>query len=300
MNRGYLDFIHYVNKLKLGLLFKDEELKKYNTFKIGGKCYCLYKPDNVDNFKKAYRYILLNKLDYFVIGNGSNLLITEEYQFRIYICLKGLNQISLNEDTIEVSSGVMGNILSKKLSLLNYSGLEFLAGIPGTIGGMIYMNAGSNNKSISDVLESITYIDELGKICTMNNIKDKGFSYRSTPFMKRKVIILSCIIKLTKDENANKLYLECLNNKMNSQPLSEHSAGCIFKNPFGYKSWQLIKDSVKVKSINDAVISDKHANFLINKNHATFNDMKNLINRIKEEVYNKYNILLETEITIVE
>ena len=243
---------------------------------------------------------MLNKLDYFVIGNGSNLLITDEYQFRIYICLKGLNKISLNDNTIEIESGVMGNILSKKISLLNYSGLEFLAGIPGTIGGLIYMNAGSNNKFISDILESITYIDELGKICTMTNIREKGFSYRSTPFMKRKVIILSCIIKLIKDDNASKLYYECLNNKINSQPLSEYSAGCIFKNPVGFKSWQLIKDSVKIKSINDAAISDKHANFLINKNHATFKDMNKLINMIKEEVYNKHNILLETEVTIVE
>ena len=300
MNRTNINFFDFVEKNKLGITIKDADLKKYCTLRIGGKCYCLYKPNSVDSLIKAFKYIILRKLDYFIIGNGSNLLINDEYHFKVFICLKGLNQIEFDNDILKVEAGVMGNVLSKKISTQGFHGLEFLAGIPGTLGGMIYMNAGSHGKSLSDILESVTYLDEVGKVCTMTNIKDKGFGYRLSPFMKRKIIILSCNLNIMQDTYAVNLYQEYLAKKIVSQPLKELSAGCIFKNPNELKAWELIKDSASINGVNDACISSIHANFFINKNNATFTDMLDLINKVSSDVYSKHKIILEPEITIVD
>ena len=300
MNKGYLDFISYVKNNKLGLIEIDAELKNYCTLKIGGKCYCVYKPDTINNLIKAYNYILRRKIDYEVIGNGSNLLISDEYHFKIFICLKWLNQVSFKENTAIASSGVMGNVLSKKLSLNQISGLEFLAGIPGTIGGMIYMNAGPWGKSISEVIKSITYLDEFGKVCIMNNIRKLGFRYRKSPFMKRKVIIISCEFELKEDSSSIKLNYDYLEKKKKTQPLKEKSAGCTFKNPNNLYAWKLINETNTIRKINDAEISNIHSNFFINNNNASFNDMRELIKRVQEDVFNTHHISLELELNIIE
>jgi UDP-N-acetylmuramate dehydrogenase len=200
---------------------------------------------------------------------------------------------------LTVQAGVMGNVLSKKISKLNLSGLEFLSGIPGTIGGMIYMNAGAWNHHISDIIESITYLDEFGKICVMEKLCDKGFGYRKSPFMKRHVIILSCTIKLTNDDNAFNRYLEYLTKKIASQPLKSYNAGCTFKNPLNQSAWKLIRKYTNNLQFNNIEISDIHANFLINKSNATFNEMIEAINLIQENVYQNTNIFLELELTIL-
>ena len=300
MKCKYANFFDYIKNNNLGITIKDADLKKYCTLKIGGKCYCLYKPNSAKSLTTAYKYILSKKLDYFIIGNGSNLLISDDYHFKIFICLKGLNTISLNENLLTVDAGVMGNVLAKKISEQGLSGLEFLAGIPGTIGGMIYMNAGAHGKSMKDILESIIYIDEFGKICTMTDIESKGFGYRLSPFMKRKVIILSCVIKLEKDISSIKKYHNYLDKKITTQPLKECSAGCVFKNPKNKKAWELIIDSTTIKSIENAYISDIHSNFFINKKNATYIDMLTLIKQVQSDVYLKHKILLECEIKIVE
>lgn len=300
MSKEYLDFYEYVKYNNLGSVFKDESLKKYCTLKIGGKCYILYKPNSIDSLIKAYKFILVNKLDYFVIGNGSNLLISDEYHCKIFICLKNLNKILLNENSLVLETGVMGNVISKKISELMFSGLEFLAGIPGTIGGMIYMNAGAWGKQVSDVLESVTYIDEFGKVCEMKNINSKGFSYRRSPFMKRHVIILSCIINLKYDITSINIYNNYLEKKKLTQPLNTYNAGSTFKNPPNNSAWKLIKETVGEISVADAEVSTIHANFLINKKNATFNDMKTLITTIQDEVFKKHHILLEPEWVIIE
>lgn len=300
MSKRYLDFISYVKNNNLGLIELDASLKKYCTLKIGGKCYCIYKPDSINNLIKAYKYILKRKIDYEVIGNGSNLLISDEYHFKIFICLKGLNQVSFKSNAAIVSSGVMGNVLSKKLSLNQISGLEFLAGIPGTIGGMIYMNAGAWGKSISDVIKSITYLDEFGRVCIMDNIKKHGFGYRKSPFMKRRVLIISCELQLKEDVSSIKLYYDYLEKKKLTQPLKEKSAGSTFKNPNNLYAWKLINETNTIRKINDAEISSIHSNFFINKNNATFNDMRELIKRVQDDVFNTHHILLELELNIIE
>ena len=301
MSNGYFDFVQYVNKKGLGFIQTNVSLKDYTTIKIGGTCYALFKPNNIKCLVLAYRYIIFNKLDYYIIGNGSNMLISDDYHHCIFINLKGLNKIQVlnKENIIQVESGVMGSLLSKKLSELGVSGIEFLAGIPGTIGGIIYMNAGAWEQNISDKLISITYIDEFGKICIMKDITSKGFGYRLSPFMKRKVIILSCEIKVEHNENAKNIYNNYMKLKKASQPLKCFSAGCAFKNPNGKKAWNLIKQSNSILKINDAAVSELHCNFLINEGNATFKDMYELLEIIKNNVFNTFNIMLEEEWKII-
>lgn len=296
----YIDFYHYVSKYQLGYIEKDVLLKNYTTLKIGGKCLCVYKPNSIKALIKAYKYILRNKLDYFILGNGSNTLISDEYHPLIVINLKKINSFILDFNKLYVEAGMMGNVLSKKISLMNFSGLEFLAGIPGTIGGMIYTNAGAWGTNISDVIESITYLNEFGNLCTMKNLENKGFSYRKSPFMKRHIIILSCEIHLRYNIEADAIYNNYLNKKLLSQPLATHNAGCTFKNPHNLSAWKLIRQYESELKFENVSISDKHANFLINNGSASFNEMLTAINTIKEVVYKKNNIKLELEITILE
>lgn len=296
---NYYNFYEYVAKYHLGEIIKDAYLKDYCTLKIGGKCLCVYKPNSVHSLIKAYKYIVRNKLDYYVLGNGSNMLISDEYHSCIIINLKNLSNYNIVDNLLTVQAGVMGNVLSKKISKQNLSGLEFLSGIPGTIGGMIYMNAGAWNHHISDIIESITYLDEFGKICVMEKLCDKGFGYRKSPFMKRHVIILSCIIKLTNDDNAFNRYLEYLTKKIASQPLKSYNAGCTFKNPLNQSAWKLIRENANNLQFNNIEISDIHANFLVNKSNATFNEMIEAINLIQTKVYQNTNISLELELTIL-
>ena len=296
---NYYNFYEYVAKYHLGEIIKDACLKDYCTLKIGGKCLCVYKPNSVHSLIKAYKYIVRNKLDYYVLGNGSNMLISDEYHSSVIINLKNLSNYNIVDNLLTVQAGVMGNVLSKKISKQNLSGLEFLSGIPGTIGGMVYMNAGAWNHHISDIIESITYLDEFGKICVMEKICDKGFGYRKSPFMKRHVIILSCTIKLTNDDNAFNRYLEYLTKKIASQPLKSYNAGCTFKNPLNQSAWKLIREHANNLQFNNIEISNIHANFLINKSNATFNEMIEAINLIQENVYQNTNISLELELTIL-
>ena len=296
---NYYNFYEYVAKYHLGEIINDACLKDYCTLKIGGKCLCVYKPNSVHSLIKAYKYIVRNKLDYYVLGNGSNMLISDEYHSCIIINLKNLSNYNIVDNLLTVQAGAMGNVLSKKISKQNLSGLEFLSGIPGTIGGMIYMNAGAWNHHISDIIESITYLDEFGKICVMEKLSDKGFGYRKSPFMKRHVIILSCTIKLTNDDNAFNRYLEYLTKKIASQPLKSYNAGCTFKNPLNQSAWKLIREHAKSLQFNNIEISNIHANFLVNKSNATFNEMIEAINLIQTKVYQNTNISLELELTIL-
>lgn len=309
MNNNYKNydkyncFIDYVSKFNLGEVLINESLKKYTTLRIGGNAFCVYKPDNLDNLRKAYNFIIRNNLDFFVLGNGSNLLISDDNHQKIFISLKKLNNVVLKKNILNVEAGASSPVVAKGVSRLGYSGLEFLAGIPATFGGIIYMNAGAQNKAISDCLESVTYLDEFGNLCEMVNINDKGFNYRTSPFQKRKVIIVSCKIKLNLCKNESsplEIFNSYLQKKKETQPLNAFSAGCAFKNHYTTPAWKLIEGAgCSNLSINSASVSKIHHNFLVNNNNATFKDMYELLLLIQNEVYEKYQIKLEFEWCII-
>ncbi len=283
----------------------NEDLKKKNWFNIGGKAKVFFKPNNLKDLVEFLK-ILNNKEKISIIGAGSNTLITDDLYDGVVIKLgKNFNRISLlNKDIIIAGTAVLDKNLADYAANNNLSGFEFLACIPGTIGGGIRMNAGCFGREIKDILISIQAIDKIGNILTIP-VKEINFEYRNND-LPENLIFLSASFKGLK-ESSKKIKDEMLKlrtQKENNQPTRIKTSGSTFKNPVNQtnkKVWELIKESVpKNTSFGDACISEKHSNFFINKGNATFNDMIKLINFVSESVLNKTGISIEKEIKILE
>ncbi len=281
------------------------DLRKKNWFNIGGKTKVFYKAENLKELVNFLKKINNNE-KIFILGAGSNTLITDNLFDGIVIKLSNnFNNISLlGEDIIIAGSAVSDKTLSDFAINNNLSGFEFLACIPGTIGGGIRMNAGCFGKEFKDILISIQAIDKLGKVITIAQ-KDIKFEYRKNN-LSDELIFLSASFKGIKAETSkikdetDKLKAK----KEKAQPTRIKTSGSTFKNPISQtnkKVWELIKESVPLdKSFGDACISDKHCNFFVNKGNATFNDMTKLIEFVSKKVLEKTGISLEKEIKILE
>ena len=283
----------------------EHDLKKKNWFNIGGKTKVFYKADNLKDLVSFLKK-LEGKERIFIIGAGSNTLINDNLYDGVVIKLsKNFNNISLlGDDVIIAGSAVLDKSLSEFALKNNLSGFEFLSCIPGTIGGGIRMNAGCFGKEFKDILLSIQVVDKEGNIKTIKS-KDINFEYRNND-LSEDLIFLSASFKGIKSE-AKKIKIETEKlkiEKAKNQPTKIKTSGSTFKNPVAQtkkKVWELIKESVNLdKSFGDACISEKHCNFFVNKNNASFKDMKNLIEFVKEKVKLKTGINLETEIEIIE
>lgn len=284
-----------------GILKENVFLKNYNTYKIGGKVKYLIKPYDINNLILLLDYLKTNKINYFIIGKGSNIILPDQDYNGAIILLDNLNKISIKDNYVNVESGISLNNFILKLVNENLKGLENLCGIPGTVGGAIVQNAGCYNSTISDHLESVTYLEK-GIIKTIE--KDKcNFKYRNSIFKKNKnLIVLSCTFKLEKGYKEEMLSIIKEHNlkRKNTQPLLYPNAGSVFKNPINNSAGKLIDElGLKNYHINDAYISEKHANFIINKGNAKSKDIIDLIKYIKKEVKNKYDIDLELEQEII-
>ena len=298
---------------KLKELFKNfepqvifnQDLKKKNWFNIGGKAKIFYKAENLKDLVKFLK--TLNNLEnIFVIGAGSNTLITDEIYDGVVIKLgKNFNRLSvLGEDIIISGTAVLDKNLAQYASDNSLSGFEFLSCIPGTVGGGIKMNAGCFGSEIKNILISIQAIDKFGNISTIPANK-VNFEYRNNN-LSDDLIFLSASFRGTK-KNSKKIKEEMLRLKTQKdikQPTKIKTSGSTFKNPIKQtdkKVWELIRESVSLDTkFGDACISEKHANFFVNKGNATFNDMKKLIDFVSESVFKKTGISIEKEIKILE
>ena len=283
----------------------DYDLKKKNWFNIGGKAKIFYKAENLKDLIKFLKKIK-NKEKIFVLGGGSNTLITDELYDGVVIKLsKSFNNISILSEDIIIAGSIVSDKLLSDFALDNsLGGFEFLSCIPGTVGGGIKMNAGCFNREFKDILISIQAITKSGQVSTIL-AKDINFKYRDS-CLSEDLIFLSASFKgFKKDKLLIKKEMEILKEKKNkSQPTRVKTSGSTFKNPVDQsdkKVWQLIKDSVPLDiSFGDASISEKHCNFFVNKGNAKFKDMKNLIEYVSKNVLKKTGINLETEIKILE
>lgn len=286
---------------KFGIVLENASLENYNTYGIKAKTKYLVKPDTLENLKELIKYLQDNKISYYILGGGSNVILPDNIFEGVIISLELLKELKIDDNKVEVQSGI---ILSKFVNeCINNSlgGLENLALIPGTLGGALYGNAGVGNSCIYDYLESVTILKN-SEFVTLEK-KDIEYSYRNTMFKKSKDIIVSATFKLYKDD-LNKMKEAVKENRIkriNSQPLEFKNAGSVFKNPDGDYAGRLI-ESIGLKGyiIGGAQVSLKHANFIVNVNNATSSDIRNLINYIKEKVYNEYKIELELEQIIVD
>ena len=280
------------------------DLKKKNWFNIGGKSKVFYKSKNLKELA-IFLKKLKNKEKIFILGAGSNTLISDDLFDGIVIKLsENFNNISLLNDNIVIAgSAVLDKNLSNFALDNSLKGFEFLACIPGTVGGGIKMNAGCFNREFKDVLLSVQAINKFGNIVTIP-AKDINFEYRESN-LSDDLIFLSASFKGVKGDRTeirneiNRLKEE----KEKNQPSKIKTSGSTFKNPKSQsnkKVWELIKESVPLdKSFGDACISVKHCNFFVNRGHATFEDMNRLINFVAKKVLEKTGINLEKEIKIL-
>ena len=282
----------------------DYDLKKKNWFNIGGKTKIYYKADNLKELIKFLKKINQEKI--FVLGGGSNTLITDQKYNGVVIKLSNnFNNISLlSDDIIIAGSAVSDKLLSEFAKDNSLGGFEFLSCIPGTVGGGIKMNAGCFGREFKDILISIQAITKSGQVITIP-VKEVNFKYRDSK-LSDDLIFLSASFKGFK-KNLNLIeneMIELKKKKELSQPTRIKTSGSTFKNPLDQtdkKVWQLIKESVPAeKSFGDACISKKHCNFFVNKGDAKFEDMKRLIEFVSESVLKKTGVKLEREIKILE
>jgi UDP-N-acetylmuramate dehydrogenase len=303
-------FIMSMNKNDLLLEFNenikfDYNLKKKNWFNIGGKTKIYYKAKNLKDLIRFLK-IIKNEQKFFILGGGSNTLISDKTFDGVVIKLSNdfTNISLLSEDIIIAGSAVSDKLLSEFAMENSLGGFEFLSCIPGTVGGGIKMNAGCFDREFKDILISVQAINKSGQVITIP-AKEINFKYRDSG-LSNDLIFLSASLKGFKKES-NTIRSEMIKlkeKKENAQPTKIKTSGSTFKNPLGQsdkKVWQLIKESVPLeKSFGDACISEKHCNFFVNKGNAKFDDMKKLIEFVSDSVLKKTGVKLQTEIKILE
>jgi len=294
---------NFANTIK-GKLNFNYDLKKSNWFNIGGKTKAYFKPDSLNElvvFLKKFG----NKGKILTLGAGSNVLINDKTFDGVIIKLgKNFSNISvLPNRTIIAGSATTDKKLSEFASENNIGGLEFLACIPGTVGGGLRMNSGCFEKEFKDVLLSVQAIDKNGNVLTIPSSKIK-FGYRENDLNKDLIFLSASFRGEFKEKQKIEKFMKTLKEKKNeTQPTKIKTGGSTFKNPISQtnqKVWELIKKSVPIDTkFGDAEISDKHCNFFVNRNNASFDDMQKLINFVKEKVKLKTGIKLETEVEII-
>lgn len=283
------------NKIKFS-----ELLKNHTTFKIGGPAKLFIEPKDTADLKSLLNCLKRYKIPYFVIGKGSNILVSDKGIKRAVLRLNSppFKEIVFKRNYLEAGSGALLNNVISQAWKYGLSGLEFLVGIPGTIGGALVMNAGIRKRNIQDLVESIRVMDASGKIKILPKKKIK-FSYRRSNLGK--YIVLSACLKLSpknKREIKDKMD-EYLKFRKATQDLGRPSAGCVFKNPGGDSAGRLIDlCGLKSKQVGGAYISGRHANFILNKGNAGSSDVLRLMELAKREVKKKFDVTLKPEIKI--
>ncbi len=273
-------------------------LSKMTTLRIGGVARYVVYPENTLSLQGVMNKLNQYHIPYKVIGKGSNLLCSDEPFDGVIIRLdRYLCNAYFDNEHLVAEAGCSIIALSYEAMKNELSGLEFASGIPGTVGGVTFMNAGAYKSSMADVIDSVSVYRD-GKIEWIQNA-DCGFSYRTSIFQKHPDWIILAV-KMTLKKGDQKEIRELMDSRrerrMNSQPLDKHSAGSIFRNPEEIPAWKLIEGAgFRGKRIGDAVVSEKHVNFIVNENHASAKDFITLVTDVQKAVKDKYDIDLYME-----
>ena len=289
---------------KLNCVVKyDEPLKNHTTFQIGGKCIALIEPKKVEDIIEAIKICRENNLKFFVIGNGSNLLVPDDGYNGVIIKIKSeFSNIQVEWECLIAHSGAKLSEVYTVAYENSLTGFEFASGIPGTIGGAIFMNAGAYGGEMKDIVESVEVLDlDNYEVKELKN-EELDFSYRKSIIQRKNYIVLTIKLKLKKGNKEEiKAVYEDLREKRNSkQPLNFGSAGSTFKRPEGHFASKLIEDAgLKGYHINDAWVSEKHSGFVVNKGNASYKEVMELIEYVQKVVFEKFEVKLETEVRIL-
>lgn len=286
----------YKNKIK-----ENENLAKYHTFKVKGLADVVAFPESEQEFIDMISICKNNNYKFNIIGNGSNILFKDGVYKGVLITTRNLKTVEVEGNELKCLCGAPMPFVANIALRNNLSGLEKLSGIPGTIGGAIIMNAGAYGAEVKDVLTSVTVID---KDCNIKEVppEDLDLSYRYSNVKKKGYTIIGCKLTLTHGDHDSikNIIEECRAKRMSSQPYEYPNAGSIFKKEGDFFAGKLIDDcGLKGFSVGGAMISHKHANFIVNKDNATYNDIIDLITYIQQTVYITNKVQLHTEVEVI-
>lgn len=292
-----------LEKLDVGEMIEDEPMYKHTTYKVGGPARIYLKVKDVDSLIKTIKYCGKHRVKYLVIGRGSNLLFSDrEYEGLIISLNECFNEIKVNGSTMIAQAGVPMISLSYQAAKIGLSGFEFMGGIPGSIGGGIYMNAGAYKYDLASVVKTVTLLNEKHEVVTFNN-EQMDFSYRHSICQdNRKLIILEVTFELTaKSPDEIKAVLDKRKERrMSSQPWNMPSAGSVFRNPQDKPAWQYIDEcGLRGYEIGGAQVSPKHSNFIVNNGYASAKDIYDLIMLVQEKVNEKFGVKLRREVGLI-
>ena len=292
-----------IQELNIGKVKRNEPLSQHTTMKIGGPADLFIEPSSLENIQKVMTFIKERQLPWRAIGRGSNLLVSDKGIEGVVIRLgSGLSHLSINESSITVGGGHSLVSLSTLISKKGLSGLEFASGIPGSVGGAVYMNAGAHGSDINKILTKAHVLFEDGSIEWLSN-NEMEFTYRTSVLQKKRPgVVLEAEFKLTMGDRTA-IVSQMQKNKdyrKETQPWNFPCAGSIFRNPLPNYAGKLIEEAgLKGFQIGGAKISEMHGNFIVNAGNATAKDVLDLIQYIKDKILQLYGIKMETEVEII-
>ena len=290
----------WIRKLgEQGEILVAEPMKNHTTFRIGGPADALALPKTPEEVAEVVRFCHEHAQPYYVLGNGSNLLVSDEgYRGLVLQLYRNFNDIQVNGETITVQSGAMLAAVARTAYQTGLTGLEFASGIPGTIGGAVVMNAGAYGGEMKNVLKEVTVLTKEGEVLVIP-AKALELGYRTSVIPKNGWIVLGAVLQLKKGDQEQILARmeELKEQRITKQPLDLPSAGSTFKRPEGYFAGKLIMDSgLAGYQVGGAQVSEKHCGFVINAGGATARDVRTLMDNVRDIVYKKYGVTLEPEV----
>lgn len=278
---------------------ENEPMKKHTTFRVGGPADYFLTPETEEQVRQIITFLRENKVPYYVIGNGSNLLVGDlGFKGAVVQIYQKMNQIRVEEECVYAQAGALLSKIATEALADELTGFEFASGIPGTLGGALMMNAGAYGGEMKQVVVEATVLTPEGEISTIS-VDEMELGYRSSAFSKNGDVVLSAVLKLSKgDKEAIRARMDELKEqRVTKQPLEYPSAGSTFKRPEGYFAGKLIQDAgLRGFQVGGAQVSEKHCGFVINRENATAADIVSLMEQVSEKVEAQFGVRLEPEV----
>ncbi|PLT28100.1 UDP-N-acetylmuramate dehydrogenase [Peribacillus deserti] len=295
--------IRELKEMNVGKVLENEPLASHTTMKIGGPAQVFVEPSSIENLEKTMKVIKKYNIKWRAIGRGSNLLVSDNgIEGAVIKLSSGLSDLEINDTEIKAGAGYSLVSLATQMSKKGLSGLEFAGGIPGSVGGAVYMNAGAHGSDISNILVKAHVLFDDATMAWLTK-DEMEFSYRTSVLQTKKPgIVIEAVFSLQEGDR-EKIVEEIRNNKnyrKETQPYNHPCAGSIFRNPLPSHAGKLIEEAgLKGHSIGGAKISDMHGNFIVNAGGATADDVLALIQHVKDTIFEKFGIKMETEVEII-
>jgi UDP-N-acetylmuramate dehydrogenase len=280
-------------------IYFQEPMSRHTSFRTGGEADCLLQIRNVEQLQKILSYLRKTGNEYFLLGNGTNLLVSDRgYQGVVLQMGEGLSGISVEGEKIRVQAGALLSRTAKAAMDAGLAGMEFASGIPGSVGGGIVMNAGAYDGEMKQIVEQVTVLNEDGELMELD-CDTMEFGYRTSVIRNRPFVVVEALLSLQKGDPEQILakMADFAQRRRAKQPLEYPSAGSTFKRPEGYFAGKLIMDSgMRGRRVGGAQVSEKHCGFIVNTGNATSEDVAELMIEVQERVKERFGVMLEPEI----